>query len=119
MQILINYFQANEEELEDDEDELKYTLLSIYIEELLLSYYYLLSKRKVLKLNLTDFWATDSYTIYTLLDWEKKAIKHDEEEAKANRKGNGNNQGNTTPIEDDPAQNQLFKQYIEDEEDEE
>lgn len=119
MLILINYFQANEEELEDDGDGLKYTLLSIYMEELLLSYYYLLSKRKVLKVDPDTFWATDTYTIYTLLDWEQKAIKHDEEEAKANRNNQGNNQGNTTPIEDDPKQTQLFKQYIEDEEDEE
>lgn len=120
MQILINnYFQTNKESEEDEEDDLKYTLLSVYMEELLLSYYYLLSKRKVLKLNLTDFWATDTYTIYTLLDWEQKAIKHEEEEVKADRNNQGNNQGNHVPIEDDPNQTQLFKQYIEDEEDEE
>lgn len=57
-----------------------------------------------------DFWNTDTYTTYTLLDWELKAIKREEKELEDIKKGKDNQRsGNRYEVEDDPAAVNLYQ----------
>jgi hypothetical protein len=109
-----NYFHPNPKD--DGED--NFVSLTLYMEELLLSYYYFLSKRKVLKIGIMDYWSLDTYTLYTLFSWENKAVKKEKELAKEHE-GNQQNHSNTVKREDDPYNVDLYKKYVEDEDDDE
>ncbi|KAF5031062.1 hypothetical protein DSECCO2_631660 [anaerobic digester metagenome] len=57
-----------------------------------------------------DFWNTDTYTTYTLLDWELKAIEREEKELADLKKGNNTQRsGNRYEVEDDPASVNLYE----------
>jgi hypothetical protein len=84
------------------------------METLLLSYFYLLSKRKVLKTDIELFWNMDTYTIYTLLKWENKAIKVEEEKMKEDKNNNGNSANNGDEVKDHPDMIDMFNENVED-----
>lgn len=115
---MINPFLIKTGKQTDDEDGGDYTLLSLYMEELLLSYFYLLSKRKVLHNDIELFWSMDTYTIYTLLGWEYKAIKVEEEKMKENDNNNNSSGNSGDKVEDHPDMISLFNENVEPLEDE-
>lgn len=83
-----------------------------------MSYYYFLSKRKVLKTGIPEFWDIDTYTIYTLYAWEIKAVKKEEEMAKERENNNHNHPNNGDEVKDDPDMITMFRENVEDLEDE-
>lgn len=63
---------------ETDTDETERVPLSLLMEEILLGYFYLLTKREVLRGDrLVDFWGIDSYHLYSLLNWEHANMENE------------------------------------------
>lgn len=75
------------------------------MEEILLSHFYLLSKRKSFGgTSLTEFWDMDCFQMYSLLDWEHDLIEEEEAERERNKQG----KPEAKPlVEDDPQMTSL------------
>lgn len=66
-------------DLEED-DNAYYVPLSRIMEKILLHHYYLLTKREAWNGTDKEFDELDTYRLYTLLRWEQKAMKKEDEE---------------------------------------
>jgi len=102
-------FNKPGENKEDDGNE-DGVRLSFLIETILLGYFYLLVKRKVLTGDLAHFWGMDTYQFYALLNWENQLIESEptgEDET-----------GSEGPVGDSPHMAEVFHEFINEDEEE-